>query len=84
MEREGAEVLVQGPTLEARASSYGPEDPALPGLPLGRPGGKQPRRGGHTVTPTADDETIRFKADHFQSTINLARLGDPVQNPPSC
>ena len=37
MEREGAEVLVQGPTLEARASSYGPEDPALPDLPPGRP-----------------------------------------------
>ena len=47
MEREGAEVLVQGPTLEARASSYGPEDPAPPDLPQGRPGGKQPRRGGH-------------------------------------
>ncbi len=51
MEREGAEVLVQGPTLEARASSYGPEDPAPPDLPQGRPGGKLPRRGGHTHTP---------------------------------
>ena len=27
MEREGAEVPVPGPRLEARASSYGPEDP---------------------------------------------------------
>ena len=28
MERGGAEAHVQGPTLEARASSYGPEDPS--------------------------------------------------------
>ena len=38
MEREGAEVPVPGPKLEARASSYGPDDPALPGHPPGRPG----------------------------------------------
>ena len=33
MEREGAEVRVLRPTLEARASSYGPDDPKLIGLP---------------------------------------------------
>ena len=38
MEREGAEVPALGPKLEARASAYGPEDPALPGVPDGTPG----------------------------------------------
>ena len=54
MEREGASTSALRTTLEARASSYGPEDPALPDLPPGRPGGKQPRRGGHTHTPPND------------------------------
>ena len=40
MEREGAEVPALGPKLEARASAYGPEDPALPGVPDGTPGSK--------------------------------------------
>ena len=40
MEREGAEVSAFRPTLEARASSYGPEDPQPPGIPTGRPGSK--------------------------------------------
>ena len=37
MEREGAVALVQGPTLEARASSYGPEDPGCRTFPTEGP-----------------------------------------------
>ena len=38
MEREGASSSALRTTLEARASAYGPEDPELPGVPLGTPG----------------------------------------------
>ena len=44
MEREGALVTVPRPKLEARASAYGPEDPALPGVPDGTPGSNNPKQ----------------------------------------
>ena len=44
MEREGALVPVPRPKLEARASAYGPEDPALPGVPNGTPGSNNPKQ----------------------------------------
>ena len=42
MEREGAEVSALRPTLEARASSYGPEDPQPPAVHTRTAGGKKP------------------------------------------
>ena len=44
MEREGASSSALRTKLEARASAYGPEDPALPGVPDGTPGSDNPKQ----------------------------------------
>ena len=58
MEREGASSSALRTTLEARASSYGPEDPALPDLPQEGPAANnhvavdiQPRPNTTPLTP---------------------------------
>ena len=69
MEREGAEVPVPRPTLEARASAYGPEDPMLPGVPNGTPGSNNPKQ---TTAWEADIQT-RPQSAPFENRRGRAR-----------